>query len=116
MIEESITWKKIGMVAGPVLFGVIYFVVPTGTLTQNAITVIALGSWMVAWWVTEAIPIPATALLPLIVLPITGATKMSEVAQPYGDPVIFLFMGGFILALGLEKYNLHQRIALSLIR
>ena len=71
---------------------------------------------MVTWWITEAIPIPITAMLPLVLFPVLGVAKMSEVAQPYGDPVVFLFMGGFILALGLEKYNLHQRIALNLIK
>jgi solute carrier family 13 (sodium-dependent dicarboxylate transporter), member 2/3/5 len=113
---ESILWKRIGIVAGPTLFILIYFLVPVGTLNERSITVIAVGSWMVTWWITEAIPIPITAMLPLVLFPILGVAKMSQVAQPYGDPVIFLFMGGFILALGLEKYNLHQRIALNLIK
>jgi sodium-dependent dicarboxylate transporter 2/3/5 len=116
MIEENHTWKKIGIILGPVLFGIIYGFSPVGTLSENAIAVLALGAWMVIWWVSEAIPIPATALLPLVIFPIVGVNKISEVAPAYGDPVIFLFMGGFILALGLEKYNLHQRIALNLIR
>ena len=89
---------------------------PVGVLSEKAITVLSLGAWMVSWWITEAIPIPVTAMLPLVVFPMSGVSKMSEAAQPYGDPVIFLFMGGFILALGLEKYKLHLRIALNLIR
>jgi sodium-dependent dicarboxylate transporter 2/3/5 len=113
---ESILWKRIGILAGPLFFVLIYFFAPTGTINEKSITVIAVGSWMVTWWITEAIPIPITAMLPLVLFPILGVAKMSEAAQPYGDPVIFLFMGGFILALGLEKYNLHQRIALNLIK
>lgn len=113
---ESILWRRIGIVAGPIFFILIYFLVPEGTLNAKSITVIAVGSWMVTWWITEAIPIPITAMLPLVLFPVLGVAKMSEVAQPYGDPVVFLFMGGFILALGLEKYNLHQRIALNLIK
>lgn len=78
--------------------------------------VLALGAWMVTWWATEAMPIPVSALLPMIVFPLLGVSTVREASAPYGDPVIFLFMGGFILALGLERHKLHQRIALSLIR
>jgi solute carrier family 13 (sodium-dependent dicarboxylate transporter), member 2/3/5 len=113
---ESTLWKRIGIIAGPLFFILIYFLSPVGTLNAKSITVLAVGSWMVTWWITEAIPIPITAMLPLVLFPVLGVAKMSEAAQPYGDPVIFLFMGGFILALGLEKYNLHQRIALNLIK
>jgi sodium-dependent dicarboxylate transporter 2/3/5 len=116
MAEDVHIGKRIGIIAGPIFFLLVFFLSPANVLSEKAITVLSLGAWMVTWWVTEAIPIPITALLPLIVFPITRVSTMSEAAQPYGDPVIFLFMGGFILALGLEKYNLHQRIALNLIR
>jgi sodium-dependent dicarboxylate transporter 2/3/5 len=108
--------KLTGLFLGPALFLILYFTIPTGLLTSKSITVLALGAWMVTWWVTEAMPIPVTALLPMIVFPLLQVSSVREASQPYGDPVVFLFMGGFILALGLEKHNLHERIALSLIR
>ncbi len=108
--------KLVGLVLGPVFFILIPHVVTPGALSEASITVMALGAWMVTWWATEAIPIPVTALLPMIVLPLTGVSSVREASATYGDPVIFLFMGGFILALGLERHKLHQRIALGLIR
>ena len=69
---------------------------------------------MVTWWVTEAIPISATALLPLVALPLIGAVSMREAAAPYAEPIIFLFIGGFMLAACVERWRLHERIALSI--
>lgn len=77
---------------------------------------LSLGALMVTWWVTEAAPIPVTALLPMILFPLFSVATAREAAAPYGDSIIFLFMGGFMIALALEKHNLHQRIALNLIR
>jgi sodium-dependent dicarboxylate transporter 2/3/5 len=108
--------KLIGLLLGPILFCIIYFGVTPGVLSAKSIVVLALGAWMVTWWATEAMPIPVSALLPMILFPLLGVATVREASAPYGDPVIFLFMGGFILALGLERHNLHQRIALNLIR
>lgn len=108
--------KLVGLGTGPVLFLLILNLVEPGVLSDKSITVLALGAWMVTWWATEAMPIPVTALLPMIVFPLTTVSTVREASAPYGDPVIFLFMGGFILALGLERHKLHQRIALGLIR
>ncbi|HBK88944.1 MAG TPA: anion transporter [Cytophagales bacterium] len=94
----------------------IYFGVSPGVLSAKSIVVLGLGAWMVTWWATEAMPIPVSALLPMILFPLLGVATVREASAPYGDPVIFLFMGGFILALGLERHNLHTRIALNLIR
>lgn len=101
---------------GPLLFCIIYFGVSPGVLSAKSIVVLGLGAWMVTWWATEAMPIPVSALLPMILFPLLGVATVREASAPYGDPVIFLFMGGFILALGLERHNLHTRIALNLIR
>lgn len=106
----------IGLFLGPLIFIIAYAFISPTALPAKGVAVLALGMWMVIWWITEAMPIPVTALLPMVLFPLLQITSAGEAAQPYGDPVIFLFMGGFILALALEKHNLHQRIALSLIR
>ncbi|MEQ8423865.1 MAG: SLC13 family permease, partial [Cyclobacteriaceae bacterium] len=108
--------KIIGLLLGPLLFILIYFLLSQTSLSYKGTVVLALGGWMVAWWVTEAAPIPVTALLPMIMFPLMAIAPAKEAALPYGDSIIFLFMGGFMIALGLEKHNLHQRIALNLIR
>ena len=108
--------KVIGLLAGPLLSLLVYFLLGSTSISLKGVVVLALGAWMVTWWVTEAVPIPVTALLPMVLFPLLSVSTIREASQPYGDPVIFLFMGGFILALGLEKYNLHERVALNLIR
>ncbi|BBI63475.1 hypothetical protein HSBAA_47810 [Vreelandella sulfidaeris] len=77
--------------------------------------VLATTLWVAVWWITEAIPIPATSLLPIVLLPITGALDGNTVTAAYGNPIIFLFLGGFMIALAMEKWDLHKRIALSII-
>lgn len=108
--------RYIFLSAGPLAFMLLRFLLPASVFTHQISAIIGLGAWMLIWWVTEPIPIPMTSLLPLVILPALGLASMKEAAQPYGDPVIYLFMGGFILALALEKYHLHERIALNLIR
>lgn len=108
--------KQIGFFLGPFLFILLEFVLPSALFTQNAIHVLAIAGWLVTWWISEAAPIPVTALLPLILFPALGVMTMTDAAIPYANPVIFLFMGGFMIALALEKHRLHERIALNLIR
>lgn len=109
--------KLAGFLLGPVLFVVTYLVLTSvTTLPAEACKVLATAAWMVCWWVTEAVHVSATALIPMVVLPLLGIITIREATASYGNPVIFLFMGGFMIALGLEKHNLHQRIALNLIR
>ncbi|MBI4161067.1 MAG: anion permease [Acidobacteria bacterium] len=76
----------------------------------------ALAVWMAAWWITEAIPVYATGLLPLVLLPVAGAATIREASAPYGNELIFLFLGGFILALGIERWGLHRRVAFAALR
>ena len=77
---------------------------------------IACMLWMLAWWITNAIPIGATALLPILLFPLLGILDLTSTTVNYGNPVIYLFLGGFVLGLGIEKWNLHRRIALNIMR
>ncbi|MEY3059924.1 MAG: hypothetical protein RL000_1276 [Bacteroidota bacterium] len=76
----------------------------------------AVALLMIAWWIAEALPMPAVALIPLVLFPLMGIAKISEAAAPYANEVVFLFMGGFLIGLGIEKWNLHRRIALSIVQ
>ncbi len=108
--------KVAGFLAGPVAFLLISSLVSADFISPGANKVLGVAAWMIIWWITEAAPVPITALLPLMLFPFLGVMKMSEAAAPYANPIIFLFMGGFMIALGLEKHRLHERIALNLIR
>jgi sodium-dependent dicarboxylate transporter 2/3/5 len=103
------------MLAGPALFVLVLFLDPF-SLGPSANKVLAVAVWMITWWITEAIPMPAVALMPLVLFPLFGIAKISEAALPYANEVVFLFMGGFMIGLGIEKWNLHRRIALSIVR
>ena len=85
-------------------------------VSPEAAKVLAVGALMITWWVTEALPMPVVALLPLILFPLLNISKIEQAAAPYANPVIFLFMGGFMLGLAIEKWNLHRRIALNIVR
>lgn len=105
----------LALLAGPLLFLVTLFFNPFGLDTQ-ANNVMAVALLMIAWWITEALPMPAVALIPLVLFPLMGIAKISEAAAPYANEVVFLFMGGFLIGLGIEKWNLHKRIALSIVQ
>ncbi|MGB1104720.1 MAG: SLC13 family permease [Crocinitomicaceae bacterium] len=107
--------KKWGLFIGPVLF-FITILLPGTIISEQADGVLAVALWMIVWWITEAVHIAVTALLPLLLFPILNVAPMESVSQNYGHPIIFLFFGGFILALGLQKVNLHRRIALNIVK
>jgi sodium-dependent dicarboxylate transporter 2/3/5 len=88
---------------------------PAG-MSDPAWRVAGLAGWMALWWVTTVIPLEATALLPLFVLPLTTGRPLDAVAAPYADPVIFLFLGGFFIAAALERWDLHHRLATATLR
>jgi sodium-dependent dicarboxylate transporter 2/3/5 len=109
--------KVKGLVLGPLLFGVVYLALTNLTdLNADACKVLATAAWMVTWWVTDTVHVAVTALVPMVLLPLLGVFTVSEATASYGNPVIYLFMGGFIIALALEKHRLHERIALNMIR
>lgn len=104
-----------GLILGPALFVVsMLFFNPEG-LSPEGQAVFATTLWVATWWITEAIPIPVTSLLPVVLLPLTGALDGDVVVSAYGNDIIFLFIGGFSLAIAMEKWNLHQRIALAIV-
>jgi sodium-dependent dicarboxylate transporter 2/3/5 len=109
---------RIGLVAGPLLALVVFFVLPSGDggLSHAARACGGVATLMAVWWMTEALPLEATALLPLVLLPLTGIyaseTAFKRAAAPYADPSIFLFLGGFMIALAIERWGLHRRMAL----
>lgn len=107
--------KRIGLFLGPLLF-VSVLLLPFDMISNKADTVIAVALWMVFWWITEAVSISVTALLPLILFPLFKVMPIADVGANYGSPIVFLFFGGFVLALALEKVNLHRRIALNIIK
>lgn len=107
--------QRIGLLLGPLLFLVILLFVSPDGMSKEAVAVLASTVWIATWWVTEAVPIPVASLLPIILFPLTGAVEGDAVMTPYADSIIFLFIGGFMIAIAIEKWNLHRRIALSII-
>lgn len=108
--------KQLFVFAGLALFAILLALPHPDALSPEAWKVLAMAALMLLWWITEAVPIPVTALLPIVLLPILGVYSLREAAAPYADPVVFLFLGGFMLALGMERWNLHRRIALNIVR
>jgi sodium-dependent dicarboxylate transporter 2/3/5 len=99
-----------------VAFSLFFFFINPFGVDNNAAKVLAVGALMITWWVTEALPMPVVALMPLVLFPLLKISNLEDTAAPYAHPVIFLFMGGFMLGLAIEKWNLHRRIALNIVR
>lgn len=104
------------LLSGPCLFILFLLIGRIDGLTPAMWAVLGLAAWMVLWWVTDVVPMAVTALLPMVVLPAVGIFSVGEATAPYASSIIFLFMGGFLIALALEKHQLHLRIALNLLR
>lgn len=118
IVDRFSSPRTLGLLSGPVLGAIAYALCTTGVgglgggLEHATAATLALMVWMALWWLTEAVHISITALLPLVALPLLGVMSMNDAAAPYGSSIIFLFMGGFILALSMQRWGLDQRIAL----
>ncbi|AVH87451.1 Anion transporter [Corynebacterium camporealensis] len=131
---QTLEWRRqaIGIFVGLALAALVFFIFPTNAVetvlqstgadpeveySYDALrAVAAMTILMGVWWMTEAIPLAATALLPLVVFPLAGVGTISEVGSPYASATIFLFMGGFLIALALQRWNLHRRMALAVVK
>jgi len=109
-------YQVVGRILGPTVFVAMLAANQwQDAMDPQAWRAAAVGLWMAIWWATEAIPVPVTALLPIVIFEPLGITSLRDAAAPYANPIIYLFLGGFLMALALERWNLHRRIALAIL-
>jgi solute carrier family 13 (sodium-dependent dicarboxylate transporter), member 2/3/5 len=106
------TFRLLGLAVA----AVIYLLLGTADLSADARVVAAVGALMAVWWMTEAVPLSATSLLPIVAFPMLTEGTIEDATAPYADPIVFLFLGGFLIAIAMQKWNLHRRIALLTLR
>ena len=107
--------KNIGLFLGPLVFFLVKFFYNPEELSHEGLSILASTLWVAIWWITEAVPIYVTALIPIILFPLSGGLELKQTTAAYGHKFVFLFVGGFILAIAIEKWKLHKRIALNII-
>ena len=111
---KSRTWGF--RILGLVVAAGVYLALGSADLSADARTVAAVGTLMAVWWMTEAVPLSATSLLPIVLFPMLTGGNIEEATAPYANPIVFLFLGGFLIAIAMQKWNLHRRIALLTLR
>lgn len=114
-VRSMVSGRLVRLAAGPALALLIGFVGPPGPTPPAAWAVLAIAAWMALWWLTEAVPIAVTALLPLAAFPLLGVATLEAAAAPYANPLVFMFLGGFMLALAMQRWQLHSRLALLIL-
>ena len=112
---KNLSAASIGLLLGPLSFVLILFFATPDDLSPEGVAMMAATSWVAIWWITEAVPIAATSLLPLVLFPLLGVMGIKDTSVAYADPMVLLYMGGFMIAVTIEKWNLHKRIALAII-
>lgn len=112
---KNLSLPNMGLLLGPLSFVLIFFFAGPDDLSPQGVAMMAVTAWVAIWWATEAAPIAATSLLPLVLFPLLGVMGIKETSIAYSDPMVLLYMGGFMIAVTIEKWNLHKRIALAII-
>ena len=107
--------KVQAQIAGPVVAAAVWWMASGQGLPDDAIRILAAAAWMLVWWIAEAVPLGVTSVLPMVLFPAMGIASIAETTAPYGSHYVFLFMGGFLIALALERWDLHKRFALSVL-
>lgn len=110
------TRQKAGLFLGPLLFFVMLLIPLPSGMNPEAQKMAAVAFLMATWWMSEALPIPVTSLLPIALFPLLGIMHTNQATAPYASHLIFLFMGGFIIALSMQRWNLHRRIAMNIVK
>ncbi len=116
VLDGRSTAQKVGLFLGPVLFVIMNLVDAPDGLSDAGWATAAVGVLMAIWWATEALPIAVTALLPMVLFPMLGIASIQDTVVPYSNKIIYLFLGGFIIAFAMQRWNLHRRIALSILQ
>ena len=109
------SYRRLGLILGGLIFAILLLLPAPAAMSEPAWKTTALITLMAIWWISEAVPVFVTALLPIVLLPVLNIAPIKDATAPYANPIIFLFMGGFFIALAVESHGLHRRIALWLL-